>query len=732
MAINLPVQNYFRRIQGQSAWTRPVDWPVITDAPNEVQFLMSDLGDSNCSLRTNFARTSGSQDMVIDWGDGTTTTISATGSTTTNKTYTPGTGTPCSLGYTTFKIRVYFTGTGVSVLQTCQITSVFISGVNFSTQNCGVLEVYYGDGTPSVSTPTYYAAQGASTSPSYYNNLTYVKFASTVTWTSMNNMFSGCTGLRKVVMPTSAASLTDLASCFLNCYLLDEIVLPSNATSITTFSTTFQNCFNLKSIILPTTLNSVTTFFNAFNANVNLRNITFPSINLATNFNAALGNCYNLEWVKFTSMPTVVAAINFNAAFTSCFNLQNVYFPATGSSAPTFDFTNCFQNCQQLKSVIFPSNINASTFSQTFGSCTSLIRCVLPTNMPSCTTLANIFTSCYSLTNVTLPLTASSGISFANAFFNCYRLETITIPSTLTIGSFSQTFNGCAGLKTVNWAAGAQNSITSLASAFSGCRNLEAITFPTSMLNANNLSGTFTNCTLLKTVVFPASLTNISTISQLFQNCVNLTSITLPTSMNACTGFLSVFQGCRLIKSVTLPNTVSIATTSFGSIFADCGSLQTVVLPGAAQLINVNSIDAMFTGCANLVTITNFDKIGSLTATPLASANSIQYNRFTSISFSGPLSILGLNGPPIVNGRVDVQSVRLLNASAGQWTGSSPQINVAYTNMSTANLVQLFNDMAAQGNVTSKTINITLATGAAGLTAADRLIVTSKGWTITG
>ena len=35
-------------------------------------------------------------------------------------------------------------------------------------------------------------------------------------------------------------------------------------------------------------------------------------------------------------------------------------------------------------------------------------------------------------------------------------------------------------------------------------------------------------------------------------------------------------------------------------------------------------------------------------------------------------------------------------------------------------------------NVTSKTINITGATGAAGLSAANRLVVTNKGWTITG
>jgi hypothetical protein len=52
--------------------------------------------------------------------------------------------------------------------------------------------------------------------------------------------------------------------------------------------------------------------------------------------------------------------------------------------------------------------------------------------------------------------------------------------------------------------------------------------------------------------------------------------------------------------------------------------------------------------------------------------------------------------------------------------------------MSTAEIVQLFNDMAAQPSVSSKTINISSATGAAGLTAGNRLIITSKGWTITG
>jgi hypothetical protein len=181
-----------------------------------------------------------------------------------------------------------------------------------------------------------------------------------------------------------------------------------------------------------------------------------------------------------------------------------------------------------------------------------------------------------------------------------------------------------------------------------------------------------------------------------------------------------------------MPATVSSATTTFGALISSCSSLTTIVFPSAAQLSSVTDIAGMFFGCGNLTTITNFDKIGSLTATPLVTATSNNNARLTSISFVMPLSGLAINGFSSASTRTDVRSVRLLNTSAGQWTGPSPQINVSFTNMSTAQLVQLFNDIAAQGNVVSKTINITSATGAAGLTADNRLIVTSKGWTITG
>ena len=147
----------------------------------------------------------------------------------------------------------------------------------------------------------------------------------------------------------------------------------------------------------------------------------------------------------------------------------------------------------------------------------------------------------------------------------------------------------------------------------------------------------------------------------------------------------------------------------------------------------VTDISSMFVLCSNLTTLTNFNKIGSLTATPLMTATGILYSRFISgsaISFSGPLSGLALNGASSTSMRTDVQAVRLLNTGSGQWTGTSPQINLSYTNMSSGSLVTLFTDLVSGSNVVSKTINLTGAayTGS----AAERATITAKGWAITG
>jgi hypothetical protein len=734
MAFNLPVQNYFNRTTGPEVYSRPADWPVITDVATEVQFLFCNLGDSTCQIRTNFTRSVGSQNITIDWGDGFSNVISSTATTNTTHTYAPGSGTPCSLGYNTFKIRVYFTGTGTSVLDNCNILPVLISGDIGSLQGCPVLEAYYGDSTQNA-TPLNFLSQGVNVSQvGLYNYLQFVKLPATVSWGSWSNMFYGCVSLLKVVMPTSNSAASQYSNAFSYCNDLLEITFPSNSTGILSLSQTFTGCSNLRSVTFPTTLNACSNISFCFQNCFNLRSVTLPSINGCNNFQLTFYACYQLEWVKFTSMPTLGGSILFGSAFSTCFNLQNVYFPATGTAASIYDFNGTFSACYQLKSIVLPSNINVSRFGNTFSSCYALTSCILPTSAAACTEYTYTFNSCFSLTKITLPAAPTSSVSFSNCFFSCYKLEQITIPAGYIFTDMTNICANCYSLKTFTWTPGIQNSLLTLNNAFQQCYILTSITMPSSMNALTNLSSVFPNCYILNNVIFPSSLNLVTTMQGCFTNCYLLISVTLPTSMSVCNNFSSTFNTCKSIVSVTLPNTVGNVTT-FSSCFLQCFSLKTCVLPGAVQLSLVTAIDNMFTLCSNLTTLTNFNKIGSLTATPLMSATGMQYNKFTggsAISFSAPLIALNLSGAQSTI-RTNVQEVRLTNISAGQWTsGSSPQINVSFTNMSTANLVQLFNDMAAQPAVSGKTINITSATGAAGLTLANRQIITTKGWTITG
>lgn len=731
MGVKLPVQNYFTRINNPTPWTRQSDWPVITDTSNEVQFLMSDIGSYSCLIQTQFTRTSGTQDLIIDWGDGTTSTITAT-SANTSKTYTPGTGTPCSLGYTTFKIRVYFTGTGVSVMTQCDILATpEEGGVNTANRKaCNVLEIYYGNGTQTSNPPN---LNSSGSGVSKYPNLEYVKLPSVVTWATMTSHFQDCLKLSMVIMPTSASSLVNVGTMFSGCFSLRSISFPSNSTNINGLDNTFFNCYELTSVTLPNTLNSCITLNAAFQNCDSLKNVVIPSINICTTLTTTFSTCNSLEWVKFISLPTFgfPTVVNMIQCFYNCVNLQTVYFPASCNGNANYNLTNTFQTCTNLKQIVFPIGLNPNTCSGTFNTCSQVKSVIFQSAASRLNSMLSTFVNCRLLTNVILPASvSSSGINLGGTFNNCPALGTITIPSSYIITNMFATFSGCLSLKTINWSPGIQNSLTDIQGAFQSCRLLTNITLPTSMTTLTAMNSCFNGCVNLTNVIFPAALNSCTTLSSCFTNCTSLLSVTLPTSMTACSNFDSMFTNCTSLTSITFPATVASTSNTTLSSFSNCVSLKSITFP-TTQLTSLTSLFASFSNCTSITTLTNFDKLGSLTTTPLVNMTVNTFFSSDSINIACPVSALNLSGTGTSN-RNRLGVVRLRNASAGQWTGTSPQINVSNTTMSTANLVQLFTDMAAQGNVTSKTINITTASGTAGLTAANRLLITSKGWTITG
>jgi hypothetical protein len=731
MAFNIPI-NSIPTITNPSDWVRPADWITITDTANEVQFLVADSGAKAFTIRTTFTRTSGN--IYIDWGDGVTDTISSTTSTDTSHVYSTG-GTPCTRGYNTFKIRIY--GDATCVITNAQhIANFNVTGGN-PYYNIGLLEAYFGNGTCSTSdfTASYFNSVSGTLETSSFLMLEYVKLPATVSWTSqMASMFQYCSSLYRVIMPTSASSLTDVSSAFRFCKNLLNITFPTNATSITSLYYTFSECDNLTIVNFPDNLNNCTNLSYTFNFCTAIKKFTFPSLNLLTNSSYCFNNCVSLQWVKFNSLPSPITSgtiVDFTQFTANCYNLQNVYFPESCSANAVYNFTSIFYNCKNLKNILFPINFNASNLSNAFSNCYSLTKAVFQSSMPSLTDFAGSFSYCWNLKSVTLPPSVANGINLSQMFNSCYSLESFEIPSTYNISNLGNTFYDCRNLTSIILPNNAQNSIISLANMAAQCYRLKNITMPTSLTGTTQLSNMFTGCYELESVTFPATMNSVTAMQSIFQNCYNLTSITLPTSMTSLNTTGSAFYDCRNLTSITLPSSVAI-NINYNQTFFNCINLKTITLP-TTQTTTTNNIQNMFSGCGNLTTINNLNKVGSLTTTPLVNgtittgaASATFANIITSLSFNCPFSVLRLSGSSTTQNFNKLNSLRLLNASAGQYTGGTPQINVSFCDLGITALNQLFTDLPT---VTSKTINITSCTGAAGCT---RSIATAKGWTVTG
>lgn len=731
MAVNLPITNISYQKISPLDWVRPSDWPTITDNANEFQALVADTGDATYTL--SYVIT-GTGTTTINWGDGTTTTISGASTSTTTKTYTPGTGTVCSRGYTTFKIRVTKdAGITIGSIRFIGTAATFQS----SQTSIGVLEVVFGNNIQTATNPSsWFAGFTISGSSVSFYMLEYVKLPATVTWTAMAFMFNNCYNLYVVVMPTSAANLTSMSSVFNGCYNLRDIVLPSNATGIQTLQNAFLSCNTLRSCILPTSLNSCTNLQNAFATCRSLISMTLPSINSCINLSGAFSTCVSLLWFRFTSLPAPVTAgtnITFTSIFALCSSLQNVYLPATCSSNAIYSAATIFSGCTSLRSFTFPINFNASVINSAFANCSNLFSVIFQSAMPNCTSFNQLFNACTQLQNVTLPSSVStSGVDMTSMFNSCTSLPSIVIPSTYRINSLQTTFASCFSLKTAVIDS-SQNFCTSLASTFNSCISLTNVTLPSSLNACNSLNGTFSACFSLQSVTFPATMNAVTNATNCFPNCISLKSVTMPTSMSACTTFEGTFQQCAALTTLTFPATISAATTTFANAISFCNNLKSVTFP-TTRSTSLNTLSTLAYGCGQLTTMNNANLFGSTTGTPLVNGTSLGWvlSKLTSLSFSCPFSKLEIFGNNTSNIPIALNSLRLTNTSAGQWTGTSPQIYIQFTSLSTAALNTLFADIAAQGTVTSKTIDITGTVGAAGLTAADRLVLTSKGWTITG
>jgi hypothetical protein len=455
-----------------------------------------------------------------------------------------------------------------------------------------------------------------------------------------------------------------------------------------------------------------------------------PALPICTDYTSAFQNCTNLVSATFLGLNTIgTAAVNFTNLFQNCYKLEMVNMPASVPVAATYNLTNTFNSCFSLRSFTLPAGFRATTFGNTFISCANLLYVNIRGNgaMSTLAGFGNAFSGCYSLTEIVWPTSGqAAGSATTNMITNCHSLETLVIPDGL--GPAFQTFNisQAYGLKTIILPA-TMNNLTALV--ISQMYLLENLTLPTSASACNAI--TISTNQRLQVITLPTTLPTTLTTLGFFNNPSLLAVNNIPTVTNINT-FANIFNNCASLKSIVLPATVSTSVTSYGAAFGSCYALESVTFPTTQNTATSFNLGSMFINCANLTTIVNFNKAQTTSNTPVVEAGGLTTNLLPGLTFSCKLARVQIQGQSFQSQRNRITSLRLLNTGTGQWTGSSPQVNVAQTDIGYTALVQLFNDIAATGTYTGKTIDITNAAGASSLTAADRLIITSKGWTITG
>lgn len=246
------------------------------------------------------------------------------------------------------------------------------------------------------------------------------------------------------------------------------------------------------------------------------------------------------------------------------------------------------------------------------------------------------------------------------------------------------------------WSHHNQTNSINLTNAYNACNILIAITAKNNTINTNNLYTAFQNCPLLE-----------------FLPVLNATQ----SDVNA-DNFIS---SCAIITSITLKNSDKFNIGRSGY----CDNLEQIK---ADKYLFINVANGLFRNCPKLIKAPILQFNINLTSAENVLRNDKSLQPFDidiqDCASMAKFTCFGENASTILN----LKTLRVSNEAPFD-NAPLPQINVSYTGLNRAALVQLFNDLPTVSD--GQIISIVGATGANDLTADDELIATAKGWTIT-
>ena len=275
---------------------------------------------------------------------------------------------------------------------------------------------------------------------------------------------------------------------------------------------------------------------------------------------------------------------------------------------------------------------------------------------------------------------ANSIVSFASFFGNCISLSAVPHLNTTNGTDFSYMFYGCYALTAIPQLDTAKG--TNFSNLFNGCLALTAVPqLDTS--KGTNFNSMFSGCQAL-TAVPLLNTANGTNFNGMFQSCITLTTVPQIDTSNG-TNFSYMFFSCFALTAIPLLDTAK--GTDFSYMFFSCSALASVPLINTAK---GTIFSYMFCCCFALTTIPQLD-------TSKGTGFSVMFNSCQ-------------------------------NLSRMRATGFKVSFSLASCKLSRAELVSIFTGLPT---VTGQTITVTGNFSAAQLTAEDKAIATTKGWTVT-
>ena len=257
-------------------------------------------------------------------------------------------------------------------------------------------------------------------------------------------------------------------------------------------------------------------------------------------------------------------------------------FPNPGPTVSGWEKAT-FKGCNLKSLSLLGLAVGSSIGENSFYNCSTLSRCVLPTDI---TTIGQqAFTCCTSLTEITLPTTLTN--IDKRAFFGCSSLTSLTFPASLTtIGS--EAFYYCSSLTHLDLSA--LTNATIGFSAFDGCERLVKLTLPAALSRIEKW--TFSRCSALIELTLPAALNCIDQLA--FEECTSLTTVIFPATLRLT--YVGVtkppwahtrhtpWKPCTLIETVHLSYLKNTPLLAAESAFSRCTSLSKLILPDAPKV----------------------------------------------------------------------------------------------------------------------------------------------------